>query len=184
MNASAGSLRFRPRLWPSVATMAMLMVLLSLGTWQMERLRWKEETIALRERQLSAGAEVLPAESDWAAWEFRRAEATGVFRHDLEQLFGASTHNHQLGHHVVTPLQRADGSVVLIDRGWVPTDRAHPATRRDSEVVGPVVVTGIARYRGAEKSGWFTPANEPDARMWYSYDLPALETALGLDLLP
>jgi surfeit locus 1 family protein len=47
-----------------------------------------------------------------------------------------------------------------------------------------VVITGIARYRGADGAGWFTPSNQPEARMWYSYDLPALEQALGLPLLP
>jgi surfeit locus 1 family protein len=184
MTAHTGALQFRPRLWPSVATLGALIVLLSLGTWQVERLRWKEAVIAERTSQLAAEAVVLPAEDDWAAWDFRRVEVAGVFRHDLEQLFGASTHDGELGHHVLTPLQRGDGSVVLIDRGWVPADRAHPAARRAGQVPGPVTITGIARYRGADQAGWFTPANQPEALMWYSYDLPALEQALGLTLLP
>ena len=82
------------------------------------------------------------------------------------------------------PLLREDGPAVLVDRGWVPADRAHPAARRDGQIEGPVTVTGIARYRGADEPGWFTPANEPEQRMWFSYDLPALERALGLSLLP
>jgi surfeit locus 1 family protein len=184
MTAGAGTLQFRPRLWPSLATLGALIVLLGLGTWQVERLRWKETLIAERSRQLAAEAVTLPAEADWQAWEFRRVEVAGVLRHDLEQLFGASTHQGQLGHHVLTPLKRNDGTVVLIDRGWVPADRAHPAARRQGQIPGPVVITGIVRYRGADQTGWFTPANEPETRMWYSYDLPALEQALGLPLLP
>ena len=42
MTADVGALQFRPRLWPSLATLAALVVLVSLGTWQVERLRWKE----------------------------------------------------------------------------------------------------------------------------------------------
>ena len=81
---------FRPRLWPTVAMLAALALLLALGTWQMQRLHWKEALIAEREAQLTASPELLPARAeDWQAWEFRRVRAAGEFRHDLEQLFGA-----------------------------------------------------------------------------------------------
>jgi len=184
MTADAGALQFRPRLWPSVATLGVLIVLVGLGTWQVERLRWKEAVIADRTSQLAAEAVPLPAEGDWASWEFRRAEVAGMFRHDLEQLFGARTYRGRLGHHVLTPLQRTDGSVVLVDRGWVPADRTHPATRREGQTPDPVVITGIVRYRGVDEAGWFTPANQPETRMWYRYDMPAFERALDLELLP
>jgi surfeit locus 1 family protein len=184
MTADVGALHFRPRLWPSLAALAALIVLVSLGTWQVERLRWKEALIAERTAQLAAPAALLPAQDDWPAWNFRRVEAPGTFRHDLEQLFGASTHDGQLGHHVLTPLLRADGSALLVDRGWVPADQAHPAARRDGQVEGPITITGIARYRGDDAANWFTPANQPEQAMWFSYDLPALEQALDLALLP
>jgi surfeit locus 1 family protein len=109
---------------------------------------------------------------------------SGAFRHDLEQLFGASAIDGQLGHHVLTPMLRGDGAAVLVDRGWVPADKAHPAARRESQIGGPVEVTGIARYRADGEPGWFTPDNQPQARLWFRYDLPALEEALGLELLP
>jgi surfeit locus 1 family protein len=184
MTAEVGALQFRPRLWPSLATLAALVVLVSLGTWQVERLRWKEGLIAERMARLAASATTLPAQDDWPAWDFRRAEVRGMFRHDLEQLFGASTYDGELGHHVLTPLVRSDGAALVVDRGWVPADRAHPAARREGQIEGPVTVTGIARYRGHDQPGWFTPANQPEEAMWFSYDLPALEQALGLTLLP
>lgn len=185
MTGSTRALHFQPGLWPSLATLAALLVLVALGTWQVERLQWKEGLIAQRTAQLAAPAEVLPAHSDnWATWDFRKVSTSGRFRHDLEQLFGASTHDGQLGHHVLTPLVRADGSALLVDRGWVPADRAHPAARREGQIEGPITITGIARYRGDGTAGWFTPANKPENLMWFSYDLPALEQALGLPLLP
>ena len=182
--AEAGALRFRPGLWPSLATLLGLIVLVGLGTWQVERLHWKEGLIAERAARLAAPATPLPADADWPAWDFRKVELRGTFRHDLEQLFGASTHDGQLRYHVLTPLLREGGPAVLVDRGWVPTDRVHPAARREGQIEGPVTITGIARYRGADRPGWFTPANDPGQRMWFSYDLPALERALGLELLP
>jgi surfeit locus 1 family protein len=184
MTADVGALHFRPRLWPSLAALAALIVLVSLGTWQVERLRWKEALIAERTAQLAAPAALLPAQADWPAWSFRRVEVLGTFRHDLEQLFGASTHDGRLGHHVLTPLLRADGTAVLVDRGWVPADQAHPAARRAGQVEGPITITGIARYRGDDTANWFTPANQPEQAMWFSYDLPTLEQGLDLALLP
>jgi surfeit locus 1 family protein len=185
MTADAGALRFRPRLWPTVAALGALALLLALGTWQVERLHWKEALIAAREAQLAAPPEPLPAEAaDWRAWDFRKVTVAGEFEHDLEQLFGVAAIDGRVGHHVLTPLIRAAGPAVLVDRGWVPADQAHPAARREGELQGKVVIAGIARYRGADRPGWFTPDNEPPQRLWYSYDLAALEAAVGLELLP
>lgn len=184
MTADVGAPRFRPRLWPSLAALATLIVLVSLGTWQVERLRWKESLIAERTAHLAQPAELLPAQADWPAWEFRRVEVHGTFRHDLEQLFGARGHGGQVGHHLLTPLLRSDGTALLVDRGWVPSNRSHPAARREGQVDGPVTITGIARYRGEDTANWFTPANQEGQGMWFSYDLPALERALDLALLP
>ena len=182
---SARARRFAPGLWPTAATLLGLTVLVGLGTWQLDRLHWKEALIAERQTRLAAPAEPLPAGAqDWRAWDFRPAVAEGEFRHDLEQLFGVAALNGQVGHHVLTPLVRQDGAAVLVDRGWVPADRAHPAARREGELAGPVRVAGIARYRGADRPGWFTPENQPNEHLWYWYDLPALEARLGLQLLP
>ena len=108
----------------------------------------------------------------------------GEFRHDLEQLFGVTAIDGRVGHHVLTPLVRPDGVAVMIDRGWVPADQAHPPARRAGQIEGPVRIAGIARYRGEDRPGWFTPDNRAEQSLWYWYDMPALERALGLQLLP
>jgi surfeit locus 1 family protein len=182
---AGGGRRFHPRLWPTLAAAAGCLVLIMLGSWQLERLQWKEQLIAERATRLAAPAAALPADSaDWAAWDFRKVRAAGAFRHDLEQLFGTRAIGGQFGHHVLTPLVRPDGTAVLVDRGWVPADKAHPAARRAGQIEGPVEVGGIARYRADDVPGWFTPDNRPDESLWFGYDLPAMEEALGLELLP
>jgi surfeit locus 1 family protein len=182
--AGAGR-RFRPRLWPTLAAAAGCAVLLALGTWQLERLQWKEELIAARTTQFAAPAESLPASSpDWAAWDFRKVRAGGTFDHDREQLFGTYGSDGVVGHHLLTPLIRPDGAAVLVDRGWIPADKAHPAAHRAGQPAGAVEVGGIARYRADETPGWFTPDNQPAQGLWFGYDLPAMEQALGLELLP
>jgi surfeit locus 1 family protein len=177
--------RFAPGLWATAATLLVLVALVALGTWQLERLAWKRDLIATRQAQLAAPAASLPAAADdWRAWDLRPAIVHGEFRHDLEQLFGVAAIDGRVGHHVLTPLVRPDGVAVLIDRGWVPADQAHPAARRAGQLEGPVRTTGIARYRAEDRPGWFTPDNRPEQSLWYWYDLPALERTLGLQLLP
>jgi surfeit locus 1 family protein len=162
-----------------------LVVLIGLGTWQLDRLAWKRDLIATREARLAAPAEPLPAAAqDWRWWDFHPVTVAGAFRHDLEQLFGVAAIDGRVGHHVLTPLVRPGGAAVLVDRGWVPADRAHPAARRAGQTAGPLQVSGIARHRGDDRPGWFTPDNHPEDGLWYWYDLGALEAALGLELLP
>jgi surfeit locus 1 family protein len=183
--ADASPRRFAPGLWPTAATLLGLAVLLGLGTWQLDRLAWKRDLIALREAQLAAPAEPLPGSAaDWRSWDFRPVVVHGEFRHDLEQLFGVAAIDGRLGHHVLTPLVREGGAAVLVDRGWVAADRAHPAARRAGQIAGPVRISGTARFRGDDRPDWFTPDNQPGQGLWYWYDLAGLEAALGLELLP
>jgi surfeit locus 1 family protein len=177
--------RFRPRLWPTLAALAGCLVLVGLGSWQLERLHWKEALIAQRAARLAAPPEPLPASSaDWPAWDFHKVSARGTFRHDLEQLFGTYAVDGALGHHLLTPLVGGDGPAVLVDRGWLPADKAHPAAHRQGQLEGTVEVSGIARYRADDTPGWFTPDNQPAERLWFGYDLEAMQAATGLELLP
>ncbi len=161
------------------------MILLALGTWQMQRLDWKNDLIANREAGLAEPPVDLPKTiGDGQAFDFRTVTLSGTFRHDLEQLFGARAKNNILGYHVLTPLLSPGGQAILIDRGWVPHDKAHPAARKEGQQSGLISLSGIARYRLDDRPGWFTPNNDPANGHWYHYDLGAMEHALGIDLAP
>lgn len=176
------------RLVLPLSVLVAMLVLLGLGTWQMQRLAWKEALIAERDAGLTMAAVPLPQrfENDESAkaFEFRTVTVTGTFRHDLEQLYGARARANVLGHHLLTPLVPVDGVAILVDRGWVPADKMHPASRPDGQREGEVTVRGIARYRAADRPGAFTPDNDPAAGEWYYYDLEAMEKALGIALSP
>lgn len=162
--------------------------MLGLGTWQMQRLAWKTALIAEREAGLAMLAADLPLGFDDAheakAFDFRTVTVTGTFRHELEQLYGAQARANVLGHHVLTPLVPEDGLAILVDRGWVPADKVHPASRPDGQLANEVTISGIARYRAADRPGMFTPDNDPPARRWYHYDLEAMAAELGIELSP
>ena len=54
-------------LLPSLFALAGFIVLLGLGTWQLERKAWKEGLIANLTRQLDAPPQPLPPQLSWAA---------------------------------------------------------------------------------------------------------------------
>jgi len=171
-----------------ITVLAALLVLLSLGTWQMQRLAWKEGLIAEREAGLSLPPSPLPSRFDnneaAEAFSFRNVTVKGSFRHDLEQLYSTRAIGGVFGHHLLTPMVTGDGPAILIDRGWVPADKTHPASRPQGQLEGEVGISGIARFRAADRPGLFTPENDPDGGHWYTYDLAAMEDVLGISLSP
>jgi len=157
-------------------------VLVGLGTWQVQRRAWKLDLIARVDARVHAPA--VPA-----AWKqvgpddaYRHVTVSGTFLHDRETLVQAVTERGG-GFWVLTPLRRSDGSLVLINRGFVPGDRRDPATRAAGQVAGETTVTGLLRL--TEPGGAFLRSNDPKDDRWYSRDVAAIAAARGLsDVAP
>ena len=186
-------MRFRPTLWPTVFTIPALLVLVGLGTWQLERLQWKTALIEEIHGRMAAPAAPLPdvlaeTDQDLTEVQYRRVTLEGAFRHDAEMYLAARSMNGNVGYHVVTPFELSSGEVALVDRGWVPIERKLPAERAQGQVEGEVTIEGVIRVPRAEKS-WLQPDNEPQNNMWFWVDLPAMAEharlgAMGSDLAP
>ncbi len=148
--------------------------LLALGTWQVNRLAWKRQMIANVEERAHAAPVEVPAVSEWPAmtdpsqYEYRRVHLSGTFRHrDEVQVYTVSDLGP--GYWVLTPLQRDDGSSVIVNRGFVPTDKREPASRPQGEVEGRVDVVGL--MRAPETGGLFLRTNDPQNNRWYSRNI-------------
>jgi surfeit locus 1 family protein len=156
--------------------------LIALGVWQIERRAWKVALIDRVEQRLSAVPESMPAPASWPAInatddEYRRVAITGRFLHDRETLVKAVT-DQGGGFWVLTPLETADGNVVLVNRGFVPPERRDRATRRDGNSAAPASITGLLRL--TEPKGGFLRNNDPAGNRWYSRDVEAIAAARGL----
>lgn len=174
--------RFQPRFGPTLATACMFAVLLGLGTWQLQRLDWKENLIAERQGRAQEPAVALPAEIvDPAGLEFRRVRLSGRFSHGKELYLGARSHQGSVGVHVVTPLVTADGRTVLVDRGWVPEALKAPESRAAAQIEGAVVQEGLLRLGGWKGYDFVRPENLPAENFWFWIDLPAMAGHLGLE---
>jgi surfeit locus 1 family protein len=169
---------FWPTLWSGIG----LVILLGLGTWQLARLQWKEGLIAAREAGLHSAPTDLPATLAAAsALEFHPVRAEGEFLNDHELDVNDVADNGTAGFEIVTPLRLTDGTVLLVDRGFVPTERKAPETRQAGELAGPVRVTGLLRIASEGKPSWFTPDNDPARNSWFYVDIAAMAKAAGID---
>lgn len=171
---------FRPALWPTLFTIPAIITLLGLGTWQVQRMSWKNDVIARIEQRLSAAPVPLPAGlDDVDAWEYRKVSVSGRFLHDREQYLLANEKRGVSGYHVVTPLERADGGgTVLVNRGWVPPERKAAATRAEGQTGGLVTVTGVVRKPWHQ--GWFVPDNNVEKNIWFFGDAAAMARAMNV----
>lgn len=157
---------------------------LALGAWQVQRLAWKNDLVARvaarahAEPVAAPGADTWPAlQADPAAEEYRRVRLGGEFLHGTEQLVQAVT-DRGAGFWVMAPLRTADGSLVWVNRGFVPSASRWQTTREAVRCTGPATVTGLLRR--AEPGGGFLRRNDPAAGRWFSRDVPALSAAAGL----
>ena len=167
------TLGFRPRLWPTLISLPMIVVMLGLGTWQLQRMAWKEGLIDRLESRMMAPAIPAPgAGADIEEIEFRRVTATGEWLHQFEMPLIGRPEKGTVGYHVVTPLRTEEGRVLLVNRGWIPDDRKDAARRPESQPTGTLTVEGIVRRAGLRNS--FTPDNEPGRGMWFYVDVPQM----------
>lgn len=159
----------------------------ALGTWQVERRTWKLDLIERVDERVRAAPSPAPPRERWqqvtpATDEYRHVRLTGTFLHDRETLTQASTEL-GAGFWVMTPLRQSDGTVVLVNRGFVPPEAVDRSTRTAIDQSGEVAVTGLLRM--TEPGGGFLRHNDPAANRWFSRDVQAIAAARGVhDVAP
>jgi surfeit locus 1 family protein len=172
------------RIAKAVLLLALLGILLSLGTWQVKRLQWKEGLLAdIAERQAAAPVPLADIEAMAAKGgdiEYRRITAAGRYLNDKERHFFA-TYNGMSGFYVYTPLQLDDGRFLLVNRGFVPYDQKEPKTREKGELGGEQSVAGLARARLPGKPSSLLPDNDVAKNIFYWKDLDVMASSIGLD---
>ncbi|MBJ7311984.1 SURF1 family protein [Rugamonas sp. CCM 8940] len=188
-----------------VGAVLLIAAFLALGGWQVQRLFWKRALIERVEQRVHAAPGPAPGAARWdgvstATDEYRHVSVTGIL------LFEASVRSQAVtalgsGHWLLTPLCRDDGTVVLVNRGFV--EAAAPAAAAATGAAGAaadsagmsaaapaaaagcqpassprVTMTGLLRI--SEPGGGFLRKNDPSKQRWYSRDVRAIGAARGL----
>lgn len=173
---------------PGALSLLALAVLISLGTWQLQRLAWKEALIETISKRVSGTPQLLPPAPEALSLDLEREEyrpyvATGRFLHQHEvQVYTVLSEPKGTfsgaGYWVLTPLARDDRSIVIVNRGFVPQELKDPSSRPEGQITGIVRVTGL--LRSPEQVNYFTPANDPARNAWYRRNPADIERAFGL----
>jgi surfeit locus 1 family protein len=165
--------RFRPLVGFSLFCLALFVVLIGLGVWQLERLQWKRALIAEMNRNMAQPPVSLDAALSLGdAAEYRPVALDGRFDNRLEVYVFATGPQGAPVYHVLTPLRLDDHRVMLVDRGVVPLALRDPSSRPGSEPVGQIHIVGI--WRTADRPGVFTPAPDTSRRIWYARDVAGI----------
>ena len=168
----------------TVAALIGVAILLSLGTWQLQRKAWKENLIATLTARIHQAPQALPPRAQWpqldeAGSEYARVRFTATFLPGEAFVYTAGsplrTDVTGQGFWVFAPARLADGVTVLVNRGFVPTDRQDAATRSQGLLAGPVDIVGYIRW--PESRGMFAPADDVKANVFFARDLKAMAAA-------
>ena len=172
---------FRPTLWSTIFAFIGFIFLLSLGTWQLDRLKWKNNLIAERQSYLGDKPKLFNGdikELDGTMW--RPVKVNGTYEHGKELYLAARSMRGNVGFHILTPFRLHNGKNILINRGWVPREKKDPSTRKQSSYKNSVNLIGI--ITPGFKKGLFSPANDLTKNVWLYVDYNEMSSAVGMEL--
>jgi len=157
-----------------------LIVLLGLGTWQLQRKAWKEGLIATLDQRLSEAPVALPPPDQWAALsqgasEFTRVRLRVTFPKARDALVfsGQSAIRDDVkepGYFVFAPARLADGRQIVINRGFSPS-RSYPTPSELQDIVGYL--------RWPEAPSWFVGLHDAAGEVWTARDIAAMAAERG-----
>ncbi|XP_067165240.1 surfeit locus protein 1 isoform X2 [Apteryx mantelli] len=167
-----------------------------LGTWQVQRRKWKLDLIAQLASRLAA--EPIPLTLDpmeLKELEYRPVKVRGHFDHSKELYIlprslvdpereareaGRLTSNPENGANVITPFYCTDlGVTILVNRGFVPKKKLKPETRLKGQIEDEIDVTGVVRMSETRKP--FVPENNIEKNRWHYRDLEAMAKVTGAE---
>lgn len=156
----------------TLLTVCALVILCALGTWQLQRMHWKEGLLAQMESARAAGPQDI---------KFQDIEGAVPLYARLRGRYGAMsfsvgprTYEGDIGFHVLVPFMLEDGGAVLVNRGWVPQGQ-------EGNVKAPqgiVSVSGLLRL--PEHGNPFVPPNNLEKGSWFRADPAQMAQAAGL----
>lgn len=179
--------------WTFVVLMlALAIVCLWLGNWQMQRLGEKEALVAAVDERLGAEPIPVPPADQWPtldleALNFQPVSLTGAFRYNQTVTVFTSLANARgpasgPGYWVVTPFVLAQGGTVFVNRGFVPEDFQEAAVMDGEGDEAQVTISGL--LRPGEAAGFMTPAPDTSNRIEWVRDPLRLAAMVDPALAP
>ena len=171
----------------AVLAMALAIVCLRLGFWQLSRWNEKHRVNVRARALLSEPLRPIGSLDDAAGVPAgARVLVTGRFVDDDQLLLSARMHAGEPGVEWVTPLRLASGGLVLVRRGWLPAADSRTAAPEPDEA-RPETLTGLleAPPAAASDAAW-SALPSAHGRLWSAYELDGdtIRTRLALSRVP
>lgn len=176
-----GRSRFAPRLWPTLAAAAAIILFAGLGEWQLGR---AVSSRALADDFTRGGSAInwrqLPADAP----RYQRVTASGHYDPEHQFLLDNMSQAGVAGVEVLTPLLLDSGGTVIVNRGWQPFGATRDELPEVAVEGGPRTITGRidelprpgVRLTAMPETGW--------PRLVQFPQIDELATALGRELYP
>jgi surfeit locus 1 family protein len=177
---------------PLLVVLGVLLFVLfaGLGTWQVFRLQWKLDLIARVNARVHAAPSAPPPVARWAqvsarSDEYRHVNLAGTYLYEFTTPVQALSELGS-GYWLLTPLCMPDGTIVLVNRGFVPIEQGGPRhypARRAQGAPCPAGGTQVRLHgllRISEPGGGFLRHNDAASNHWYSRDVQAIAASHGL----
>lgn len=179
--------------------LALAVLFVNFGFWQLRRFEHRKVQNALLESRLAlkpeplaelletTGADLPPGND--ASIAYRPVVVSGRYDPAHEVLLrSADNYDGQPGYFVLTPLLLNDNEAVLVERGWVPFDLDTPPVREALPPEGKVMVTGAVQPTEERPTGFaaaLAPRDPPgDLAITAYVDTERLEAQMPYRLLP
>jgi surfeit locus 1 family protein len=150
-----------------------LAILLWLGTWQVQRLGWKQDLLADIDARIAAEPVPLPTAPDPTSDRYLPVRLTGNFDTGKIARMLASRRHTGAVYRVIAPFNTTSGRV-LVDLGWVTSDAKLPE-------LPPEDVTLTGNLDWPREADGFTPDPDLTQNLWYARAVPAMAAAYDTD---
>ncbi len=153
-------------------------ILISLGFWQLSRLKEKKLFLASMQANLTSPAINLAEIQD--NLPYHKVKITGQFLPNKDiYLYGRrSMSSEKDGYYLVTPFKTIENKVILVARGWFSNRNkniiAQATNDRQHEIIGVTMPS--------EKTRSYLPANDIKNNVWLTLDLKEASQTLELNL--
>ena len=154
-----------------------LLILVSLGTWQLERLQWKNKYINEIKKQMSLPVIQINSNNfiKLNNLRHRKINISGNYLYDKKITIHSKVYNKIVGKHLLVPFKTEFG-YIIVNRGFVPNNDIINI----EENTKIITISGIINF--VNKKSYFIPNNDLENNDWYYINIDDLKKYSNLDL--
>jgi len=167
-----------PTMKTNLTVLITFIILISLGFWQLSRL--KEKKLFLSSMQTNITSPAIDLAEVQNNLPYQKIKIIGHFLPNKDiYLYGRrSMSNEKDGYYLVMPFKTDENKIILVARGWFSNRNKNIITQATNEQLHEII--GVTMP--SEKTRSYLPANDVKNNVWLTLDLQDASKTLGLNL--